>query len=519
MTKQHLLPNQKSAILRVTTACILAVLLLVSVFSLSMTTRTTTTNIDTYALEPRGKNVCVEKNGEVICIYIPPNKEGGSTHSDWCPPEFRSCRGWLGWGSPGGIGGPPGAVRRPDFSFECNNSEIEEVGVTEGRYILCTVSSEISTGFRAKVKLSCTPPPGSRLSCSFDQPTVTPPEDGMTTSSLYIQAGTVQAGTLLGDYKIRLTATSPRAPTKTLEVNVKVVCPGGTTQETEYNERDEHWGEGFTAYSLQEAVSKLRAGPKGYAAETNYDIQYKRTGYETGGIVKCVSVIVTITQRWPNWENKDTALKSEADKNEWNRFWSALQVHEQGHIDIIKRGYPTIEGAVGFDTAVEQLIGKTISEADAYIEKLGAATEKAGGGPTKVGAYDLEPPIGTDHGRTQGARLCPWGWNANQLQCNPPPRPPGPQPFEDDGSMETLQQDPSSPVRPTNQTTTTNETAQNAAAVSEAGEGVETVPLAEICDDGVDNDGDTLVDADDIQECPPSVTTVTPDDTTVTPAT
>lgn len=32
--------------------------------------------------------------------------------------------------------------------------------------------------------------------------------------------------------------------------------------------------------------------------------------------------------------------------------------------------------------------------------------------------YDGPPPDGTDHGRTQGAKLCPGGWDASRLGCN-----------------------------------------------------------------------------------------------------
>jgi len=45
---------------------------------------------------------------------------------------------------------------------------------------------------------------------------------------------------------------------------------------------------------------------------------------------------------------------------------------------------------------------------------------------------------------------------------------------------------------------------------------VTAVSIPEISEDGVDNDSDTLADADDLED-PPPLTTVRPDDTTETP--
>lgn len=518
-----MLPNQKSAILRVTTGCIVAVLLLVSVFSLSMTTMTTSNmNANALPVEEGKDDVCNTLSARynlALCLR--------SGREPYEGPSISFYWDLL----PGRIKRQPTAVLSPDFILKCDN--VPDLTTDSEASVSCTVRSVLATGFKHQVDLECVAPSNYGLSCNFSPTSVTPSEGSTERTTLTIRAG----NTVADDFKVRVIAKSlvtkenqeneeensprPRTITKTVNVDVKVVCAGPQT--TQYNlEELDPWP--LTAWSLEQAAIKIEARPNHEAALTEWfppnDITI--TGHDKQGRVACVDVKVPIKQTWLNWKNKDQVFKADRSaKVEWERFMSGLRVHEQGHIAIVHSGYKDIRlERDGFDNAITEVKGKTDAGAQQIWDEIVAQTQQASN------RYDGREPPGTDHGRTEGAKLCPEGmrWDATRLDCIQR-RPPAPQPFEGDGTFEgdesitTLQQEPpASPVPSTNQTTTTNETSQDTTADgSEAGGGeVEPVPLPEICDDDVDNDGDTVVDADDIEDCPP-VTTVTPDDTTATP--
>jgi hypothetical protein len=97
-------------------------------------------------------------------------------------------------------------------------------------------------------------------------------------------------------------------------------------------------------------------------------------------------VVVTIKTRitMPRWQGYASAPQGERD--EWDRFFSALEAHEQGHIDLVKRYLSGID---------EQMAGQSSDVARQIwanaLQDLQSASD----------SYDEE----TDHGRNQGTTI------------------------------------------------------------------------------------------------------------------
>jgi predicted secreted Zn-dependent protease len=101
----------------------------------------------------------------------------------------------------------------------------------------------------------------------------------------------------------------------------------------------------------------------------------------TGDTVSSAAIIVETRITMPRWRGYTTA--SQPERQEWDRFWLALEAHELGHIELAKSHLCMVDG---------QLMGASLDSASqiwsAAVDALNAASD----------AYDLE----TDHGRTQG---------------------------------------------------------------------------------------------------------------------
>jgi hypothetical protein len=111
------------------------------------------------------------------------------------------------------------------FSISCNR--LLELTPNVGATISCTVHS--TNGFNKPVNLTCDSPPDFKLNCSFDPTSVTPPTNGDATATLTISP----TNSPIGEFTIKVSGSSTGLATKTIDVNVKVVCPG--PQVTQYN--------------------------------------------------------------------------------------------------------------------------------------------------------------------------------------------------------------------------------------------------------------------------------------------
>src|SRR6266508_1099607 len=107
--------------------------------------------------------------------------------------------------------------------------------------------------------------------------------------------------------------------------------------------------------------------------------------YDTdGAVVTRATVTVTTRITMPRWPEYTTA--AQACKDEWDRFWVALDRHEQGHIQLVHQH---------LDGVHRQLKGQPAAEAQQIWSAATAALD------TASAAYDSQ----TDHGRNQGTTI------------------------------------------------------------------------------------------------------------------
>lgn len=143
----------------------------------------------------------------------------------------------------------------------------------------------------------------------------------------------------------------------------------------------------FSASSLQDARSHFKffdAAGNQLASQTSSD-QRGSLKVDKSGLVSCKSkVTVKIVKEIPKWTN--VGRLSAPVQAEWKRFLSATEIHEQGHIDLIRSHYNGV---------LNKIVGKDSATAETILEdiraKLQAASDK----------YDID----TQHGKTQGAYL------------------------------------------------------------------------------------------------------------------
>ena len=109
-------------------------------------------------------------------------------------------------------------------------------------------------------------------------------------------------------------------------------------------------------------------------------------------IVTKVDVTLALGILLPEWTGKDDA--SEASQAEWDRMMGALKTHEQGHVDIAKRGAETLQ---------ERLLYEREGDFDAVEKQVCQEIQGL------QDDYDVE----TEHGVKQGVTLTT---NVDELQ-------------------------------------------------------------------------------------------------------
>jgi len=98
------------------------------------------------------------------------------------------------------------------------------------------------------------------------------------------------------------------------------------------------------------------------------------------------SVVVSVPQRktMPRWHGYHDA--SQPMRDEWDRFWRALDDHEQGHFDLVTSHLANVDQLV---------VGQPVGDAQRVFNDVVAGLDAASS------AYDAQ----TSHGLTQGTTI------------------------------------------------------------------------------------------------------------------
>ena len=102
------------------------------------------------------------------------------------------------------------------------------------------------------------------------------------------------------------------------------------------------------------------------------------------GLVSSVTVTVPQRKTMPRWQGYTDA--SQSMKDEWDRFWQALDTHEQGHFDLVTSHLSNLD---------QMLVGQRVDDVQRVFTDAIAALNAASS------AYDVQ----TSHGVTQGTTL------------------------------------------------------------------------------------------------------------------
>jgi predicted secreted Zn-dependent protease len=130
--------------------------------------------------------------------------------------------------------------------------------------------------------------------------------------------------------------------------------------------------------TLAEAAAVIDARDEAGLTEWNVNLSYTT---DENGIITRVTVTVNLKITMPNWPG--AAKLSKAAKAEWDRFYRALEEHEQGHVSLLRERFSGLG---------ESLVGKSEAEAKADFETAKQELQK------KSDEYDVE----TDYGRKRG---------------------------------------------------------------------------------------------------------------------
>jgi predicted secreted Zn-dependent protease len=149
---------------------------------------------------------------------------------------------------------------------------------------------------------------------------------------------------------------------------------GTATTTIDEPQRETYDVDAETLEDFEKAISKRKeAGDTDWTPVYNYD--------QEDGKVTNVTVTVTIKVTMPNWPGA-AKLKGKA-KAEWDRFYKALEAHEQGHVKIAQEQFKGL---------AEKMLGKKEADAKKEFEKAKKAAKDASD------KYDKS----NDHGRKQG---------------------------------------------------------------------------------------------------------------------
>jgi Domain of unknown function (DUF4157)/Bacterial protein of unknown function (DUF922) len=152
--------------------------------------------------------------------------------------------------------------------------------------------------------------------------------------------------------------------------------------------------------TLTEAITNLTSQGKGEAGSITCQPTKDTQAYsddKTPPTVVEANIVVTETKAMPVWTELDR--QCEPVKREWNRFYQALDTHENGHLSIDKKAYTNLH---------LKLLGKSPADADTIFN----STETQAN--TDNDAYDAK----TQHGLTQGTGVNPVGCGLEKVGAN-----------------------------------------------------------------------------------------------------
>lgn len=133
--------------------------------------------------------------------------------------------------------------------------------------------------------------------------------------------------------------------------------------------------------TLADVVAAVSAQPEAGSAEWHPDYSYEA---DDSGTVTDATVHIGWKITMPQWDGYDSATDSQ--KAEWDRFWSALETHERGHLDLVDQYLRDID---------QQMIGQPVAAAQKVWSD--ALTSLQSGSDS----YDSQ----NDHGRNQGTNI------------------------------------------------------------------------------------------------------------------
>ena len=134
--------------------------------------------------------------------------------------------------------------------------------------------------------------------------------------------------------------------------------------------------------SLADVVATIEAQEE--AGKTTWPCTYSVTPGDDGTIASA-TIECTINIEMPVWSGYSSAPP--ADQAEWDRFYAALEAHEQGHVDIV---HAWLDNA-----AYAWLEGKPFDEAQSIFDSLMANVQY------QSDQYDL----GNNHGIDEGCTI------------------------------------------------------------------------------------------------------------------
>lgn len=155
-------------------------------------------------------------------------------------------------------------------------------------------------------------------------------------------------------------------------------------------------------------------GQKYFPLEGNGGLTYvtvdTKPVFDDKGLATCeTKVTIGITKYIPKYDEKSFENLSPAARAEWDRYIKALNVHEDGHVKI------AIEVYAGDGLEKKGLGEKLFEQSETSVRRIIAQTNAE---YTRESAeYDGRGPLGTDHGKSQGAILCPGGWDSFTKKC------------------------------------------------------------------------------------------------------
>ena len=115
------------------------------------------------------------------------------------------------------------------------------------------------------------------------------------------------------------------------------------------------------------------------AGKASWDSTYSYN--QEDGTITAATITSVLRIEMPEWSGYSAA--SQRDKDEWDRFWAALDVHEQGHISLAQSF---------LDNADQALVGYPESEAQSRFDAFMAGVQ------TESDGYDADTGHGVYYG-------------------------------------------------------------------------------------------------------------------------